>query len=108
MQTPAKSAKPSVDPTRLSVELTNICNLHCSYCMRDEDALYHTKANFFPADLLGRIIREARATCQIDSARRGLVSSLLREPPRSCSRPVDKTAYTGRDTVIGPTCITRH
>src|SRR5205085_6984333 len=34
--------------------------------MRDEDALYHTKANFFPVDLLGRIIREARATCQIE------------------------------------------
>src|SRR5213079_3060079 len=53
-------------PPRLIVELTNICNLHCSYCMRDEDALYHTKANFFPADLLARIIREARDTYQIE------------------------------------------
>lgn len=51
---------------RLAVELTNVCNLHCSYCMRDEDALYHTKANFFPADLLGRIIRGARDTYQIE------------------------------------------
>ena len=25
---------------RLIVELTNICNLHCSYCLRDEDARY--------------------------------------------------------------------
>jgi MoaA/NifB/PqqE/SkfB family radical SAM enzyme len=54
------------DPVRLTVELTNICNLHCSYCMRDEDALYHTKANYFPADLLGRIVREAREAYQID------------------------------------------
>lgn len=47
-------------PPRLIVELTNVCNLHCSYCLRDEDALYHTKANFFPVELLGRVVREAR------------------------------------------------
>ena len=47
-------------PSRLIVELTNICNLHCSYCLRDEDALYHQKANFFSIDLLRRVIREAR------------------------------------------------
>lgn len=34
--------------------------------MRDEDALYHTKADFFPAELLSRIVREARAAYQID------------------------------------------
>jgi MoaA/NifB/PqqE/SkfB family radical SAM enzyme len=45
---------------RLIVELTNICNLHCSYCLRDEDALYHTPANFFPVELLRRVIKEAR------------------------------------------------
>jgi MoaA/NifB/PqqE/SkfB family radical SAM enzyme len=45
---------------RLIVELTNICNLHCSYCLRDEDALYQQKANFFSIDLLQRVIREAR------------------------------------------------
>jgi MoaA/NifB/PqqE/SkfB family radical SAM enzyme len=45
---------------RLIVELTNICNLHCSYCLRDEDALYHTPANFFPVDLIRRVVREAR------------------------------------------------
>ena len=33
---------------RVSVELTNICNLHCSYCLRDEDALYHSPAKYFP------------------------------------------------------------
>jgi MoaA/NifB/PqqE/SkfB family radical SAM enzyme len=47
-------------PPRLIVELTNICNLHCSYCLRDEDALYHTPANFFPVELLQRVVREAR------------------------------------------------
>ena len=47
-------------PQRLIVELTNICNLHCSYCLRDEDALYHTRANFFDAGLLRRVVREAR------------------------------------------------
>ncbi|MDT7690406.1 MAG: hypothetical protein QOE46_3165 [Acidobacteriota bacterium] len=47
-------------PSRLIVELTNICNLHCSYCLRDEDALYHTPANFFSVELLRRVMREAR------------------------------------------------
>ncbi|MCA1634725.1 MAG: radical SAM protein [Acidobacteria bacterium] len=50
---------------RLVVELTNICNLHCSYCLRDEDALYHTPANFFPTELLTRVVREARETMGI-------------------------------------------
>ena len=45
---------------RLIVELTNICNLHCAYCLRDEDALYHTPANFFSVELLRRVVREAR------------------------------------------------
>ena len=47
-------------PRRLTVELTNICNLHCSYCLRDEDALYHSRANYFPVELLRRVVREAR------------------------------------------------
>jgi MoaA/NifB/PqqE/SkfB family radical SAM enzyme len=45
---------------RLSIELTNICNLHCSYCLRDEDALYHTPANFLSPELLDKIERDAR------------------------------------------------
>jgi MoaA/NifB/PqqE/SkfB family radical SAM enzyme len=53
------------DPRRVSVELTNICNLRCGYCARDDEQLYHTKANFFPADLLRRIIRGARAAYDI-------------------------------------------
>ncbi len=52
-------------PPRLIVELANICNLHCSYCLRDEDALYHTRAEFFPVELLDRIIREARESMDI-------------------------------------------
>lgn len=51
---------PDYGPRRLSVELTNICNLHCSYCVRDEDALYHTPAKFFPPALFESIVRQAR------------------------------------------------
>ncbi|MDQ3754760.1 MAG: radical SAM protein [Acidobacteriota bacterium] len=49
------------DPRRVSVELTNICNLHCSYCVRDEEQLHHSPASYFPAGLLRQIIRGARA-----------------------------------------------
>ncbi len=62
--TPQQSDR--LDPVRLTVELTNICNLHCSYCVRDEDALYHTKANYFPADLLRKIVHDAREAYEID------------------------------------------
>ena len=52
----------------ISLELTNICNLRCSYCMRDEDALYHTPANFFPVELLSEIIRSSkRPECGFNS-----------------------------------------
>jgi MoaA/NifB/PqqE/SkfB family radical SAM enzyme len=47
-------------PRRLSIELTNICNLHCSYCLRDEDALYHTPANFLAPEFLANLINQAR------------------------------------------------
>lgn len=47
-------------PRRIVIELTNICNLHCSYCLRDDEALYQTRARFFPIELLRRILREAR------------------------------------------------
>jgi MoaA/NifB/PqqE/SkfB family radical SAM enzyme len=57
-----RSRERDYGPPRLIVELTNICNLHCSYCLRDEDALYHTPANFFSVELLGRLVREARET----------------------------------------------
>ena len=48
-------------PQRLGVELANICNLHCSYCFRADGNLYSPHAEFFPVDLLRRIIGEARS-----------------------------------------------
>lgn len=53
-------------PRRLTVELTNICNLHCSYCLRDEDALYHSPATFLNVDLFARVVREARDSMDIE------------------------------------------
>ncbi|HEU4887222.1 MAG TPA: radical SAM protein [Thermoanaerobaculia bacterium] len=56
----AELPQPGDSPRRIVIELTNICNLHCSYCLRDEEALYQTRARFFPIDLLRRILRDAR------------------------------------------------
>ena len=52
-------------PQRLSVELANICNLHCSYCFRSEDNLYSARAEFFPVELLRRVIAEARDVANV-------------------------------------------
>ncbi|HZN00227.1 MAG TPA: radical SAM protein, partial [Pyrinomonadaceae bacterium] len=52
-------------PRRLSVELANICNLHCSYCFRSDDNLYSSHAEFFPIDLLRRVVSEARDAANI-------------------------------------------
>jgi len=52
-------------PRRLSVELANICNLHCSYCFRSDENLYSSHAEFFPIDLLRRIVGEARDAADI-------------------------------------------
>ena len=52
-------------PRRLSVELANICNLHCSYCFRSDENLYSSHAEFFPLDLLQRVIDEARAAADV-------------------------------------------
>ncbi len=52
-------------PQRLSVELANICNLHCSYCFRSEDNLYSSQAEFFPVELLRRVIAEARDVAKV-------------------------------------------
>ena len=49
-------------PPRLSIELTDICNLHCSYCLRAEEALYGHSANYFSLALLKRVLDEARET----------------------------------------------
>jgi MoaA/NifB/PqqE/SkfB family radical SAM enzyme len=45
---------------RVIIELTNTCNLHCSYCSRDDDALHHSPAQFMPVDLVRRIVKGAR------------------------------------------------
>ena len=52
-------------PRRLSVELANICNLHCSYCFRSDDNLYSSHAEFFPLELLRRVISEARSSANV-------------------------------------------
>lgn len=52
-------------PQRLSVELANICNLHCSYCFRSDDNLYSSQAEFFPIDLLRRVVSEARDAAKV-------------------------------------------
>jgi sulfatase maturation enzyme AslB (radical SAM superfamily) len=52
-------------PQRLSVELANICNLHCSYCFRAEENLYSQRAEFFPVELLRRVIDEARTVANV-------------------------------------------
>ena len=52
-------------PRRLSVELANICNLHCSYCFRSDDNLYSAHAEFFPLDLLRRVITEAHSAANV-------------------------------------------
>ena len=52
-------------PQRLAVELANICNLHCSYCLRSEETLYSNHAKFFPLALLARIIKDAREVAGI-------------------------------------------
>lgn len=52
---------------RLVVELTNICNLHCSYCLRDEDALYHTPANFISTEFLDHLFSQAREVMGVTS-----------------------------------------
>jgi len=52
-------------PRRLTVELTNICNLHCDYCLRDEEALYHTPAEFLSIQLLQRVLAEAAESAGI-------------------------------------------
>jgi MoaA/NifB/PqqE/SkfB family radical SAM enzyme len=66
--TPNNAARPVEEGPRISVELTNVCNLRCSYCCRDEDVLYHTPAAFFPVGLLRAILRDARDACGVRTA----------------------------------------
>ena len=43
-------------PAGIQVELTNACNLHCSYCYRDAGSQTHP--DILPTDKLLRILRE--------------------------------------------------
>jgi MoaA/NifB/PqqE/SkfB family radical SAM enzyme len=61
----APNAGHSYGARRLTIELTNTCNLHCSYCLRDEDALYHDRAEFMSMDLLKRVLVEATTVAGI-------------------------------------------
>ena len=47
-------------PRRLTVELTNTCNLHCTYCLRDDDALHHEPANFIPVKFFESLLKQAK------------------------------------------------
>jgi MoaA/NifB/PqqE/SkfB family radical SAM enzyme len=55
-------------PQRVSIELANICNLHCSYCLRSEETLYSNHAKFFKVDLLKRVLTDAREIAGITRA----------------------------------------
>jgi sulfatase maturation enzyme AslB (radical SAM superfamily) len=61
----SETALDDYGPRRLSVELANICNLHCSYCFRSDENLYSSHAEFFPLALLQRVINEARAAANV-------------------------------------------
>ncbi|MEO5820019.1 MAG: radical SAM protein [Vicinamibacteraceae bacterium] len=66
--TPAVDRSPAPDygARRLTVELTNVCNLQCSYCLRDDDALHHQPAHYLPVELFARIARDARQAMGIE------------------------------------------
>lgn len=66
MKTEASPFLRDEDPLHIIVELTNSCNLHCSYCGRDDDALHHRPAQYFPVDLLRRIIMDAHDVAGIN------------------------------------------
>jgi MoaA/NifB/PqqE/SkfB family radical SAM enzyme len=49
----------------MTIELANSCNLHCAYCLRDEDALYHDASRFMEIGTLRRVVREAREVAAV-------------------------------------------
>ena len=62
----ASTSESEYGPRRLTVELTNVCNLHCSYCLRDDDALHHQPARFLPIETFARIVEDAKAAMGIE------------------------------------------
>jgi MoaA/NifB/PqqE/SkfB family radical SAM enzyme len=65
LENPVILSKGDYGPRRLSVELANVCNLHCSYCFRADENLYSPHAEFFSIELLRRVVSEARAVANI-------------------------------------------
>jgi MoaA/NifB/PqqE/SkfB family radical SAM enzyme len=65
-EAPMNAPTPDYGPRRLTVELANICNLHCGYCLRDEAALHHDPATFLSVDLFTRAATEARDVMGIE------------------------------------------
>jgi MoaA/NifB/PqqE/SkfB family radical SAM enzyme len=54
------------ESAHLTIELVNLCNLRCGYCVRDDDALHHDQAEYLAPDLLRRILTEARAAMKVE------------------------------------------
>src|ERR1700737_5298237 len=52
-------------PQRVTIEMANIFNLHCNYCLRSEEALYSNHAKFFKVDLLKRVVNDAQESAGI-------------------------------------------
>ena len=50
----------------MTVELAGVCNLRCSYCLRDEDALHPSRATFLPVELLERVLSDARQQMSLE------------------------------------------
>lgn len=50
----------------LTIEPVNLCNLACSYCLRDDAHLHKDPAAYLSPDLLRRVLREAAQTCSAD------------------------------------------
>jgi MoaA/NifB/PqqE/SkfB family radical SAM enzyme len=63
---PERESGRSYGPCRLTVELTNACNLHCGYCLREEEVLPQGLTSFLSVDLLAQVAREAREEMGIE------------------------------------------
>ena len=52
-------------PPHLTVELANACNLHCAYCLRDEDALYHDTPQFIDLDFMRQLLKDTKSVAGV-------------------------------------------
>lgn len=60
------AASSNVARVSLTIEPVNLCNLACSYCLRDDAHLHRDPAEYLSPDLLRRVLREAAQTCGAD------------------------------------------